>query len=171
MRFMRHMKGAERRLAVLGGLVILAVALLTSADVFGRYALSKPIPGSGEICTVLFVIGIFLALGYTQAVKGNIRVEIVIGRLPWRVRRVTEFIVLSLMLVLTGLFTWSVAKLAIYSISIRETHMGTGYLEIPLWPAKLALSIGLFLVCLRLIVDMVNHIRVMGKGDEPEVGE
>ncbi len=75
--------------AILAGLVLTAVMLLTVADVTLRFA-AAPIYGSQEITELGMAALIMLALPYCSATDGHIRVDLFDDRLGRRGRWVTD---------------------------------------------------------------------------------
>jgi TRAP-type C4-dicarboxylate transport system permease small subunit len=74
-------------IAILGGLLTLAVALLATASVLGRWLYSAPIDGDFEYVKMATAIAVFAYLPYTQARRGNIMVDTFTGWLPARARQ------------------------------------------------------------------------------------
>jgi TRAP-type C4-dicarboxylate transport system permease small subunit len=64
-----------RVLAVLGGLLMLAVALLSTASVVLRWATTQPIQGDFEIVSIGGGLAVFLCLPWAQRCGANIMVD------------------------------------------------------------------------------------------------
>jgi TRAP-type C4-dicarboxylate transport system permease small subunit len=74
---------------VLGGVAaacLAAMALLTVADVLGRYFLNRPVPGALELSEFALVLVVYLALGATGRSGGQVVVDIALERFPPRLR-------------------------------------------------------------------------------------
>ena len=63
------------RIAVLGGLLALAVAALVVVSVVGRWLFSMPVEGDFEFVKMATAIAVFAYLPCTQARRGNIMVD------------------------------------------------------------------------------------------------
>ncbi|MCA3564584.1 MAG: TRAP transporter small permease [Methylocystis sp.] len=61
--------------AVTGGLLALAVAILVSVSVLGRWLFNAPIDGDFEFVKMATAVAVFAYLPYTQARRGNIMVD------------------------------------------------------------------------------------------------
>jgi TRAP-type C4-dicarboxylate transport system permease small subunit len=61
--------------ALLGGLLALAVAILVTTSVLGRWLFNAPIEGDFEFVKMATAIAVFAYLPYTQARRGNIMVD------------------------------------------------------------------------------------------------
>jgi TRAP-type C4-dicarboxylate transport system permease small subunit len=68
--------------AVLGGLLALAVAILVTVSVTGRWLFAKPIDGDFEFVKMATAVAVFCYLPYAQARRGNIMVDTFTMRLP-----------------------------------------------------------------------------------------
>jgi TRAP-type C4-dicarboxylate transport system permease small subunit len=63
------------QVAVAGGLLAMAVAILVTASVIGRWLFSSPIDGDFEFVKMATAVAVFAFLPYTQARRGNIVVD------------------------------------------------------------------------------------------------
>ena len=72
-------------LCYIGMALLIPMMLLTTGEVLGRAVWNKPIPGTLELSSYMLAVFILLGLAYTQQVKGHVRVEMLIKRLPERV--------------------------------------------------------------------------------------
>jgi len=64
-----------RLFAVVGGLLLTAVGLLTVASVTGRYLFSAPIEGDFELVQLGTALSVFAFLPWCQMVRGNVIVD------------------------------------------------------------------------------------------------
>jgi TRAP-type C4-dicarboxylate transport system permease small subunit len=74
--------GIERitgKIAVIGGFLAMAVAILVTASVLLRWFFNAPIDGDFEFVKIATAIAIFAYLPYTQARRGNIMVDTFTG--------------------------------------------------------------------------------------------
>src|SRR5262245_61354783 len=70
--------------AVLGGLLLLAMAGLVVVSVIGRRFFNAPVNGDFELVSMGAAIAVFTFLPYTQARRGNILVDTFTNWLPAR---------------------------------------------------------------------------------------
>lgn len=71
-------------LAVAGGLVMLAAALLSTASVLRRWITDQPIPGDFELLSLGSGLGVFAFLAYGTLMRSNILVDTFTNLLPRR---------------------------------------------------------------------------------------
>ncbi|MCK5683233.1 TRAP transporter small permease [bacterium] len=135
---------------------VLVMMMLTTIDVAGRYFLSKPIPGAIEMSEFMLAIFGILGMAYTHQSGGNVKVTMLTSALsPW-FARLAETITLLLSLQIIGMIAW-------YGIisGIEEFNLGTttDTLGIPIHPLYFLLSIGAFLLCLELLVNLIESVQ------------
>jgi TRAP-type C4-dicarboxylate transport system permease small subunit len=124
--------------------------LLTSADVIGRAAWARPIPGIVELSSYMLDVFILLGLAYTQQVKGHVRVSMLTSRLPQRAQQSLEIVVTLLSLFIMVLLAWQG-----WVVGMEETAV-SDMLRIPQRPFKLLVGVAAILLCLELVVDLVS---------------
>ena len=133
-------------------LLIVPLMLLTSADVIGRAALARPIPGIVELSSYMLDVFILLGLAYTQQVKGHVRVSMLTSRLPQRAQQSLEIVVTLLSLFIMVLLAWQG-----WVVGMEETAV-SDMLRIPQRPFKLLVGVAAILLCLELVVDLVSAV-------------
>jgi TRAP-type C4-dicarboxylate transport system permease small subunit len=140
----------NRWVCYLGMLLILPLMLLTSADVIGRAAWARPIPGIVELSSYMLDVFILLGLAYTQQVKGHVRVSMLTSRLPQRAQQSLEIVVTLLSLFIMVLLAWQG-----WVVGMEETAV-SDMLRIPQRPFKLLVGVAAILLCLELVVDLMS---------------
>jgi TRAP-type C4-dicarboxylate transport system permease small subunit len=133
-------------------LLIVPLMLLTSADVIGRAALARPIPGIVELSSYMLDVFILLGLAYTQQMKGHVRVSMLTSRLPQRAQQSLEIVVTLLSLFIMVLLAWQG-----WVVGMEETAV-SDMLRIPQRPFKLLVGVAAILLCLELVVDLVSAV-------------
>jgi len=140
----------NRWVCYFGMLLILPLMLLTSADVIGRAAWARPIPGIVELSSYMLDVFILLGPAYTQQVKGHVRVSMLTSRLPQRFQLSLEIVVTLLSLFIMVLLAWQG-----WVVGMEETAV-SDMLRIPQRPFKLLVGVAALLLCLELVVDLVS---------------
>jgi TRAP-type C4-dicarboxylate transport system permease small subunit len=141
-----------------GALTLVAVAatftmmVLTTADAAGRYLFNRPILVAYELTTnYLMVLAVFLAMPHAYRAGANIRVTFVADRLGGALRLVVDHVVQ----VVSMLYC---AALVVATFQQARHVLGTGTtfttVDLPLWPAHLAISIALFVVAVMMLADL-----------------
>ena len=126
----RALYRAATGVALLGGLVLFALTLLTVISVVGRAAFSAPIPGDFELVELGMAVAIFSFLPYCQIVRGNVIVDLFTSRASPRTRALLEGIGNLLYTAIAALLTW---RVALGGLEIRSYNETTMVLQVPVW--------------------------------------
>jgi TRAP-type C4-dicarboxylate transport system permease small subunit len=121
---------AATGMAVLGGLVLFALTLLSVISIVGRVAFSAPIPGDFELVELGMAVAIFSFLPYCQIVRGNVIVDLFTSRASPRTRALLDGMGNLLYTAIAALLTW---RVALGGLEIRSYHETTMVLQVPVW--------------------------------------
>ncbi|MBI4766978.1 MAG: TRAP transporter small permease [Deltaproteobacteria bacterium] len=143
--------------AIAGGILLLAMMLLVSADVVGRYFFDLPIEGTMELVEFMMVALLYFSLAHTQAVRGHIKVDIFLSHFSEQTQLFFDLISCLLGLFLFILITWQSLAAAINCWKFWETTFGV--LALPIFPAKVLVPFGCLLLCIRYLIDIRGIIR------------
>ena len=127
----RLIEAAAKMLAILGGLVALAVAALVLVSVLRRWLLSSPIPGDFELAQIGTAIAVFAFLPYCQIVRGNIVVDTFTTRLPARLRGRIDAMWDIVYGVAMGFVAVCLTRGTLDTFASQEVSM---VLRLPVWP-------------------------------------
>jgi len=155
----------NRALAAIAGLALIAMMLLTVADMVLR-AFGHPIAGSYEIIGWLSAVAMALALGYTQLHKGHVAIDLVVERLRPRTRAVVQALVTLASLLLFVAVAWYVAS---YGVVLHRSGSLSETLKAIVYPWVYAVAIGCGGLALALLADFVRALaratgRIKGEG-------
>ena len=161
-REVRIVDGLARAVSRAGVVVSLAVLVVMLAatvyDVFSRFVFDKPIAGVIEFSGVYLPAFTFLGLAMTQRLKGNINVTFGLQMLSPRRRKVFEFLGLLLSLLFVATMGWQSASGALHAFRLGEYHWGVVGITILIWPAKVAVAVGLWMLCLEYVVELLRAL-------------
>jgi TRAP-type C4-dicarboxylate transport system permease small subunit len=148
----RWLDGCERALTLVAALATFVMMLLTTADAGGRYLLNRPILVAYELTTSYLMIAVvFLAMPYAYREGANIRVTFLTGRLPRGARLVVDHLVQLVSIAYCGALVFATFQQARH---VRLTGTTFATIDLPLWPAHLVVSVGLFVTTLLMLVDL-----------------
>ncbi len=159
----RWVSSIEDWLNIVGVTLIVVMMSLTVAGIVGRYFFNWPIPGEVDITEILMAGIVFLGLAFTLRTGGHVRIELFVGMLRRRAYHLTEFSTLLLTLFLFAVTFVSSLRFTINSWAVGDV---TPEILLPTWPAKLCITIGSFLICLRLIILLIQHLSQVIAGIE-----
>ena len=146
---------------------VLAMCLLVTGAVVVRYTFNFPIVWVPEIVGYLMVALVFLALGETMLAGRHIKIDLVVGRLPKRLRNLVELLTLTLSVGVAGFFTWHGVNTMLRSLDYGRRD-AFGALNLPLWIPQMALPIGLSILTLVVALLACRKLRevLYGSGSD-----
>lgn len=140
----RALELACRACAVLGGLLLAALALAVVASVAGRACCDAPVPGDYELAQVVVAVAISLCLPWCQFRRGHIAVDFFTTRLSPRTQIRLDALGALILAAVTGLLAWRTGVGAADLHAAGETTMILGF---PLWLGYAGAVPGLALAC------------------------
>ena len=176
--------GAVHRLIVslanltmaVAALGVLAMCLLVTGAVVVRYVFDWPVVWVPEIVGYLMVALVFLALGETMLAGRHIKIDLLVGRMPQRLRDVVELLTLTLSVGVAGFFAWHGLDTMLRSLDYGRRD-AFGALNLPLWIPQIALPVGLSVLTLVVLLLACRKLREVlygpgpdDSGSEPQVG-
>lgn len=151
----------------IAALGVLAMCLLVTGAVVVRYVFDWPVVWVPEIVGYLMVALVFLALGETMLAGRHIKIDLVVGRLPGRVRDVVELLTLTLSVGVAGFFTWHGVNTMLRSLQYGRRD-AFGALDLPLWIPQVAMPIGLSVLTLVVVLLTCRKLREVLYGSSPD---
>lgn len=143
------------------GVGLVGMLALTVADIIGiKLAQAgvpcfRPIPGGIEVVAFLGVVVTAFAIAYTQFLRGHIRVEFVVMRLPPRVQAIIAAFVWFLSLALFILLGWQSVE---YGLSLQAVGTVSMTQRIPFYPFVHAIAFCCIPICLMLVVQFIRSV-------------
>ncbi|MBN2041994.1 MAG: TRAP transporter small permease [Spirochaetes bacterium] len=142
----------SKYLSHIGNISLVAMMLLSTADVIGRYFFNSPVLGAYEITEYLMIIIVFSFFAFTQSEKGHINVDIAYNLLPSKVQVAFERFNHVICLIMLILVTWR----GIYRvIDIMEAGEESLLLKIPDYPFAIFVVIGSIVFTLEYLKDVI----------------
>ncbi|MBW2310561.1 MAG: TRAP transporter small permease [Deltaproteobacteria bacterium] len=154
-------KGIQRinlYLCSTGMLLLIPMMLLTAADVIGRAAWARPIPGAVEVSSYMLAVFILLGVAYTHQVKGHVRVSMIVSRLPEVVGLILDIVTTLLSLFIIFILAWQG-----WVVGVEERAV-SDMLRVPQLPFRLLVSVAGVLLCLELLIDLSDLVRKLVRG-------
>ena len=136
---------------------------LTTADVVGRYLFNRPITGVFELTEYLVLILIFSFIGYTQSQKSHVAVDLLMGKIPAKIKVLIDIGNHVACLILMILITWMGMEKA---FDLRAVGEASPNLQIPAYPFAFFLVLGCVVMCIELIRDIIGFIADRDGGEK-----
>lgn len=141
--------------AIIAGSSLVVMTLLMLSQIVGRW-FDIIVPSTEDFSGFLLAAATFMALPYALRSGSHIRVSLFLTLMPTSLRKIIEFFVLLMVIVVMAYVTWSVTLMVIETWQFEE--LTQGYVAIPLWIPQLPMAIGLLLFLIALMDDFVALI-------------
>ena len=151
-----NIKHIEDWLNLASVFIIMFLMFFATTEIVGRYIFNAPVPGHVEIVELIMAGVVFFGIAYTERVGGHVRMELFITRvLKGRAYHIAEAITAAL-----SLFVYIFIFIYTFKASVFAFQMGdnTAYLYWPTWPSKFAIPLGSFFLCIRFLIEIIQHV-------------
>jgi TRAP-type C4-dicarboxylate transport system permease small subunit len=139
-------------LSFAGMFVLLPLMLLSSVEVVSRAVWGRPIPGTVELSSYMLVIFILTGVAYTHQVRGHVRVNLLLTKLPPTLALAIEVITILLSLFIVGVLTWQGWVVGLEQKTVSDM------LRIPQLPFRLLVSLAGAGMFLELLIDLYETL-------------
>lgn len=153
--FLRLLARTEKIGVYISAFFILVMMVLTTIDTFLRDVFDSPIPGVYELHSMMLVGVLYLGLSFVQSQRSHIRMDVLSSRLNPTNQLVLQLLGDAIFLFIAVLITWRMGLQAWQAWVTGDFYYGV--VRFPLWPPKLALTLGTALVSIRLISDIIRN--------------
>ncbi len=150
--------------------IIMFLMFFATAEILGRYIFNRPIPGHLEIVELIMAGVVFFGIAYTERVGGHVRMELFVTKvLKGRAYHIAEVITGTLSLFVYIVILIYTFKFALFSFEIGDS---TPYLYWPTWPSKFAIPLGSLFLCIRFIIEIIQHLsQAIAGGEIRDMGQ
>ena len=146
---------ASEALHSVGIIVLALMMLLTTADVTLRYVFDRPVTGSYDLTVYMMAIVVAFGLAYCAVMKGHVRVEVIVSRLPQRAQAIIDSITCFVGLGLFSLITW---QCFVNMKLLFASNLTSSVLLIPVFPFAGVVGIGSACLTLVLLTDFLDSL-------------
>lgn len=120
--------------ALLGGVLLFAIALMTSYSSGAGWLIGKPLPGDVELVEMLTAVSVFMFLPYCQITGANVTADLFTARAGPRTVALLELLGSAVALAFSLLLLW---RMGLGLLDYRQYVETTTILKIPIWTAYL----------------------------------
>ena len=138
------------------GWLMLAMMILLVIDIITR-SYFKPIHWMAVMSVLVMMVVIYLGLARCEEHKEHVNLELVANALPRKPRRLLAVLRDLLALGTVGLLLYSVTLNALFAFRSNESIEGT--VELPLWPVKFIMVVGLVFFFFQTLVNTIDTVR------------
>jgi C4-dicarboxylate transporter, DctQ subunit len=144
--------------------IIMFLMFFSVSEIIGRYLFNSPIPGHVEIVELIMAGVVYLGIAHTEKEGGHVRMELFLTKvLKNRAYHSAEMITVALSFCVYLIILIFSFKSTVNAFQVGDT---TGYIYWPTWPSKLAIPIGCFFLCIRFILEFIQHALQWKSGTE-----
>lgn len=154
----RALEKTSHHLAMIGGLALITMALITMVSILGRTLLDRPIPGDIELAQLLTAFAISSFLPWCQVQRGHVFVDFFTARISQRLQEHLQRVGLLCLGVILGTLAWRTMRAASSALDTSETSM---ILSIPIWIQSAVLIPGF------LLAALVALLQATGRQNDP----
>ena len=136
--------------------IIMFLMFFATTEIVGRYLFNSPVPGHVEIVELIMAGVVFFGIAYTERVGGHVRMELFVTRvLKGRSYHIAEALTAALSLFVYIFILIYTFKASVFAFQIGDN---TSYLYWPTWPSKFAVPLGSFFLCIRFLIEIIQHV-------------
>ncbi len=161
-RFLYMMDFINGRLGKILTVIIPIIVLIVVFEVISRYIFNAPTIWAWDVNMLLFAMTVFLGGGFVLKENKHISVDIVYDKWSPRKKAIADLITSPLFFFFIGILLWQMCKMTMDSVAEREV-LSTVFAP-PVYPIKILITIGIFLVALQGVAKFIRDFRtVFGK--------
>jgi len=146
----------EKLLTSAAAFITLAMMLLTVTEILLRKLAGYSIEGVYEAVELMLVSIVYLGLAHVQNRGKNVRVEVLLTRVPSKVRQSMEAFTMMLTAVFFAIAVWMTGHEAWASWLVKETTLLPAAL--PVYIVRAIVTLGFFFLWLRLLIQIAERI-------------
>lgn len=154
--FLRSIDLVNNRVGKIFGFAILPLTFCLAFEVVMRYVFNRPTIWAWDVAVQLGGLIVVLGAGFALLHKSHIVIDIVVVRFPLRVRAILDLITSLLFFFAIGILLWKSGEYGWRSFLLRECT--SSYWEPPIYPLKMAIPIGIFLLLLQGIAKFIRDL-------------
>lgn len=168
--------GFDKVLSVISSLTLFVMMVWIFLDVTLRYFFNTPIQGTIELTgEYLMVLLVYLAISQTQKHDEHVRVTFLEEKFSEKMKKAAKFIT---QLLAVPFFVFIAYLNLQEGLEYLEQNIkSVGVLEYPLAPALFIISVGLFMIAIRLLIEciailfprLVEPSSIMKPADEEDI--
>ena len=142
--------------AIVAGVSTFAIMIVITANAILRKGINWPLPAALEVTQALLVVAIVLPFAFTQFLREHVSTVFFTSRLSKNAQRWLHSFWCVVAFVLFVAVTYGTFQYALRSYAMNEQIWGAT-IQFPVWPAKMAISLGTLLAAVQFLLDAIGH--------------
>ena len=155
----RWLFAISRGLAILGGVLLSAMAILASSSIIGRKLFSAPIPGDVELMAIGTGLVVFSFLPWCQITRGNVIVDFIMTKAPTRAKAFCDTLGALLYVVVGAILTWRLIYGGIDMYKYNEVSITVGFPRWTTFPVSVLMMAFLVVVTIYTVWRSIAEMR------------
>jgi len=149
----------NRKAGEISSLLMIPLLAVVVYEVFMRYVFNSPTIWGFELTIFLYGLHFILGYSYTDCLNGHVRIDVLTMHLSARNKAILEIVTLLV------LFFPFLTLMTIYSgkfalISTRQLELNSTSWAPHIWPIKILMALGFFLLWLQGAAFLINNINI-----------
>lgn len=145
-----------KTMAILSGLTLVAIALMSLGSIVGRSVFGKALVGDFELVQMMSAVAVALSLPYANWIGGHVIVDFFTMKAPTKVNAALDAVAYTIMGVFSALFAW---RMIVGLLDLRSTSDASLMLNIPTWWAYAPMVPAFVLLALTAFYSVYQQIR------------
>lgn len=146
----------SKGMAVVSGLTLMLMALMSLRSIVGRFFFSAPLVGDYELVQTLSAVSVAMALPYAHWVGGHVIVDFFTAHAPRRANAFMDAVAHGLLAFFAGVLAW---RLTIGMLDLRANFDASMLLGIPTWWAYVPLVLSFALLCATSLYVLAENLK------------
>jgi len=150
----------NRKAGEISSLLMIPLLAVVVYEVFMRYAFNAPTIWGFEVTGFLYGLHYMLGYSYCDCLNGHVRIDVMTMRMKPKTKAVMEVITLIILffpfLTLMTVFAGKFSYIATTQLELNSTSWAP-----PIWPIKILMTFGFFLLWLQGIANLINNINIV----------
>ncbi len=139
-------------MAYIASIILMALMLITTADVAGRYFFNQPLTGVFDLTHFAVLIMVFFGLAYCGFRGGHVAIELLYDRLNRRVAKILDRVINLVGATFFLVIAW---RTVVQSIDIKEFKESSQLLLIPFYPFYWLVAFGCVVFAIVMLMRIV----------------
>lgn len=140
-------------MAVISGLTLVLMALMSLRSILGRSLFNSPLLGDYELVQMLSAVAVSLSLPYTNWVKGHVIVDFFTTNAPAKVNRWLDAVAQAFIAFFSAILCWNTLR---GLFDLKSTGDASMLLEIPTWWTYGPIALAFAVLCATALYAMTH---------------
>jgi TRAP-type mannitol/chloroaromatic compound transport system permease small subunit len=136
--------------------LIFPLVFVSMYEIIARYVFNRPTLWAGQIISILFIVMLVPAGGYVILNNGHVRMDVLYSQWDKRRQAIVDVATFVIFFCFAVMLFWKASEMAWISVSLNESSFT--YFRGPIYPKKIAVAIGAFLLLSQGMAQFIRNI-------------